>query len=40
MTDFPVRRFWQKGRWQVIAWLCGIVAGAFWLYSGMPMVCH
>jgi hypothetical protein len=32
--------FWREGRWPAAAWLGGIAAGAFWIYSGMPMICH
>ena len=32
--------FWQEGRWPAAAWLGGITVGAFWIYSGMPMICH
>jgi hypothetical protein len=35
-----VRWFSQEGRWQAIAWFCGIAAGVFWVYSGAPMICH
>jgi len=31
---------WREGRWPAAAWLGGIAAGAFWIYSGMPMICH
>jgi hypothetical protein len=31
---------WREGHWPAVAWLGGIAAGAFWIYSGMPMICH
>ena len=40
MKDFLMKWLWQDGRWQGVAWVCGIVAGGFWLYSGAPMICH
>jgi hypothetical protein len=43
MKNFLARWFWQEGRWQFpvwSAWFFGIAAGAFWLYSGAPMICH
>jgi hypothetical protein len=40
MTYFLGRWFWQEGRWQAIAWFCGIAIGALWVYSGLPMICH
>lgn len=27
-------------RWPLLAWLVGIPAGVYWVYSGMPMICH
>ncbi|MDM0085465.1 hypothetical protein QTI17_33230 [Variovorax sp. J31P179] len=40
MKRFLVKWFWQDGHWQAVAWLCGIGAGVFWVYSGAPMICH
>jgi hypothetical protein len=40
MTHVLVRWFWHEGHWQAFAWIGGIAAGAFWIYSGMPMICH
>jgi hypothetical protein len=40
MRGVGVRRLWRERRWKAIAWLGGIAAGAFWVYSGMPMICH
>jgi hypothetical protein len=40
MTNSLRKWFWQNGRWQTIAWVCGIAATACWVYSGMPMICH
>jgi len=40
MAHALVRWFWQEGRWQPVAWFCGIAVGAFWVYSGMPLICH
>jgi hypothetical protein len=33
-------RLWQDRRWRTAVWLVGTVAGAVWVYSGMPMICH
>lgn len=30
----------KEGRWPVVAYFSGIAAGALWIYSGMPMICH
>ena len=30
----------SKGRWKLLALLAGIPLGAYWIYSGMPMICH
>jgi hypothetical protein len=40
MKNFLVSRFWQEGYWQGVAWFVGITAGAVWIYSGLPMICH
>jgi len=40
MKSFLLRGFWHEGRWQPLAWICGMVVGALWVYSGMPMICH
>jgi hypothetical protein len=40
MKNVLVKWFWQEGRWQFPAWFFGIAAGAFWVYSGTPMICH
>jgi hypothetical protein len=39
MKHALVRWFRERG-WRPIAWVCGIAAGAFWVYSGAPMICH
>jgi hypothetical protein len=31
---------WQERYRLVLAWFIGISAGAVWVYSGMPMICH
>ncbi len=31
---------WLDGRWRVPAYVIGIPAFAFWVYSGAPMICH
>jgi hypothetical protein len=34
-------QLWQETRWSTaIGWFSGMAAGAFWIYSGMPMICH
>jgi hypothetical protein len=40
MTGVLVSWFAQERHWKPIVWIGGIAAGAFWLYSGMPMICH
>jgi len=31
---------WQERYRMVLGWFTGISAGAVWVYSGMPMICH
>jgi len=35
-----LRSLWQERYRMVLGWLTGISAGALWVYSGMPMICH
>jgi hypothetical protein len=35
-----LRTLWQEKYRLVLAWFIGISAGAVWVYSGMPMICH
>ena len=40
MTQVLAKWLWEDGRWRLIAWLIGVPLAAFWIYSGMPMICH
>jgi hypothetical protein len=36
-----LRQLWQETKWSVaLGWFSGIAVGAFWIYFGMPMICH
>jgi hypothetical protein len=35
-----LKSLWQERYRMVLGWLTGITAGALWVYSGMPMICH
>jgi hypothetical protein len=35
-----LRTLWQERYRMVLGWFTGISAGALWVYSGMPMICH
>lgn len=34
-----LRWLWQE-RWLVLAWSGSVPAAIYWIYSGMPMICH
>ena len=33
-------RLWQQRHWRVIALISAIAIAVFWVYHGMPMICH
>jgi hypothetical protein len=35
-----LRRLWQERRWLALALFGGMAVWAFWIYSGLPMICH